>query len=133
MYDRASSDRRGQDIRGCGRKNPSGAPQLYDEFVEQLMEAEQKKLDRAVSRLADRGLPTNVQKGRAFKGLENLVEIKEHGLRVIWFESGERSATGKRVRVLTHGFRKKSNRTPSREIERAERIKREYMATYCQR
>jgi phage-related protein len=101
--------------------------------VEQLMEAEQKKLDRAVSRLADRGLPTNVQKGRAFKGLENLCEIKEHGLRVIWFESGELSATGKRVIVLTHGFRKKSNRTPGREIERAERIRREYMATYCQR
>lgn len=108
----------------------TGKPTLYDQFVADLTPAEQKKLDRAIRRLSDRGLPGNVQKGRALKGHRNLFEVKERGLRVFWFESAERTVSGARVVVLTHGFRKKSDRTPQREIDRAEWLKAEYFAVF---
>ena len=111
------------------RKRP-GEPTTYDEFVSNFTPAEQRKLDRAVRRLADRGLPGNTQKGRALRGYANLSGIKESGLRVFWFETGERTETGRRIIVLTHGFRKKSHRTPVREIERTEGLKTEYFATF---
>jgi phage-related protein len=110
----------------------AGRSTLYDEFVRELGPADQKKLDRAVLRLADWGLPRNMEKGRALKGYTNLYEIKEHGLRVMWFTTEERSENGRRIVVITHGFRKKQNRTPAGEVERAERLKAEYLETFPQ-
>jgi plasmid stabilization system protein ParE len=100
----------------------AGRSTLYDEFVGGLDPADQKKLDRAVARLADWGLPRNPEKGRALKGYSNLYEIKEHGLRVIWFATEERTESGRRVVVISHGF----------EIRRAERLKAEYIETFSE-
>ena len=108
-----------------------GKPSLYDQFVADLTPAEQKKLDRAIRRLSDRGLPGNIQKGRALKGHPNLFEVKERGLRVFWFETAERTVSDTRILVLTHGFRKKSDRTPQTELDRAEWLKAEYMAVFA--
>ena len=47
-------------------------------------------------------------------------EFKRHQVRIMCFQVGRRM-------VLTHGFRKKENRTPRRQIERAERIRAEHL------
>ena len=113
-----------------GIRTRTGCSTTYDEFVEGLSPADRRKLDRAVRRLADWGLPRNTQKGRALKGCDNLYEIKEHGLRVVWFETRELTVNNRRIVVLTHGFKKKSRQTPAREIDRAQRLQAEYFETF---
>ena len=72
------------------------------------------------SRLADQGRIYNEKKFKHLTGTDQLFEFKVNNGRVISF-----FFFGKRI-ILTHGFIKKGIKTPKREIERAEKIKKEF-------
>ena len=69
---------------------------------------------------AQKGLPRNTEVSHKLSG--PIWEFIRGRLRVLWF------ADEGQVIVCTHGFIKKSQRTPAREIRRAERMHREYFA-----
>jgi phage-related protein len=105
---------------------------LYEEFLDGLDAATERKMIRAVERLATHGPPANPQKCRALRGYTNLWELKEYQSRVFWFYSLEALSDERKVIVLTHGFTKKRNKTPREQLERAEALKREYHTTFLQ-
>jgi phage-related protein len=87
--------------------------------MEGLERSDQKKIIALLQRAADFGPPINEEK---FKKLcsEGIYEFKSYQVRILCaFEKGK-------VIILTHGFMKKSKKTPSNEIERAIRLLREY-------
>ncbi|MEA3402217.1 MAG: type II toxin-antitoxin system RelE/ParE family toxin [Armatimonadota bacterium] len=103
-----------------------GHPTLYDEFVQdELREDEQQKIDYAVRRMAHYGPPRNPEKGHPVTNHRNLYVLKEHQTRVFWFYTGE-NLKGKGIIALTHGFRKKRDKPPPQEIQRAENLKARY-------
>ncbi len=92
---------------------------IFDNFIEELNVAEQTKLLALLKRAADMG-PRNINDGEKFKKLEgDLFEFKSFQTRVPCFYDGRKI-------VLTHGYKKKQDKTPRREIDRALRIKQEY-------
>jgi len=88
------------------------------EFVESLSQGEQTKLAVLFKRMADTGEIRNREQYKKVEG--DIWEFKRHQVRVMCFQ------VRKRV-ILTHGFRKKANRTPRSEIERAKRIRAEHL------
>ncbi len=88
------------------------------EFVESLSQGEQTKLAVLFKRMADTGEIRNKEQYKKVEG--DIWEFKRHQVRVMCFQ------VRKRV-ILTHGFRKKANRTPRSEIERAKRIRAEHL------
>jgi phage-related protein len=96
-----------------------GGP-LALKFLESLSEREQAQLAALFQRLADTGKIWNEQKFKHLEGSDSLFEFKANENRVLCF-----FFVGKRV-ILTHGFKKKQAKTPKREIERAENLKKEY-------
>lgn len=88
------------------------------EFIDNLEVSEQKKIVNTLEKIATFGPPQNIEK---FKSLgEGIFEIKSHQVRILGFFEKER------VIVLTHGFIKKSPKTPPSEIEKAKRLKNIY-------
>ena len=89
------------------------------EFIDQLERGEQAKLLSLLEYTGDYGPPRNTEK---FKKLEGEIwEFKSHQVRVLcFFDKG-------RIIITTHGFKKKRDKTPKREIERAERMREEYL------
>lgn len=84
------------------------------DFIDGLSEIEQKKIVKLLQFSADYGLPKNEKK---FKKLEkDIWEFKSNQIRILCFIERERMV------ILTHGFLKKSGRTPKREIEKAQEI-----------
>jgi phage-related protein len=69
---------------------------------------------------AQNGLPRNTEISHKLDGA--IWEFIRGRLRVLWFTDEGR------VIVCTHGFIKKSQRTPAREIRRAERMYQDYLA-----
>jgi phage-related protein len=102
---------------------------LFDQFVESLPEAGQKKIHAAAERMCNQGPPRNLEKGRPIKGQNNLFELKEYQSRVFWFRAGK-LPDGRGLIVLTHGFTKKTDKTPQAQIDRAVALKKQYLATY---
>jgi len=107
-----------------------GHPTLYEEFIQALDEAGRKKLVAAVARLASHGPPRNPEKCLALKGCSNLYELKEYQSRVFWFYGMQTLSDGRAVIVLTHGFTKKTRKTPQTQIDRAEALKQEYQERF---
>lgn len=93
---------------------------LTIDWLESLSEQDQAKFATLFVRLADHGKIYNEQKFKHLTGTDQLFEFKAGSGRVISF-----FFTGKVV-ILTHGFTKKSQKTPKKEIERAEKIKKEF-------
>lgn len=94
---------------------------VADEFIEELPVPDRNKLLALLKRAADMG-PMNINDGEKFKKLEGAIfEFKVFQIRMPCFYSG-------RSIVLTHGFKKKKDRTPPTEIERALRIMKECSA-----
>lgn len=106
-----------------------GDATLFDQFVESLPEAEQKKIHAAVERMSNHGPPRNPEKGKPIKGQSNLFELKEYQSRVFWFRAGK-LPDERGLIVLTHGFTKKKNKTPQTQIERAVSLRKQYLTTY---
>ncbi len=82
----------------------------------------QQKLAALFKMLGDVGKIYNEQKFKHLTGTDQLFEFKADQGRVLCF-----FFVGKRV-ILTHGFLKKSDKTPKGEIERAEKMKTEFVS-----
>lgn len=95
-----------------------GVAMLF-EFIEQLEQYEQAKLLSLLEHTADYGPLRNAEK---FKKLEGEIwEFKSYQVRLLcFFDKG-------RIIITTHGFKKKRDKTPKREIEKAERMREEYL------
>jgi len=93
---------------------------LAAEYIRNLQEAPRKKVLALLSKTAISGRPpVNKEK---FDKLEGpLFEFKSFQDRLPCFFDGQGRI------VLTHGFSKKSRRTPREEIERALRLRAEYL------
>ncbi len=90
------------------------------DFIEGLAIADKKKVVALLKRTGDHGLPVNEEKFKKLQGYD-LWEFKSYQVRLMCFLYGDD------IVILTHGFRKQRNKTPRTEIERALRIKKEYL------
>jgi phage-related protein len=98
---------------------PSGdAP--AEEWLEQLPLQMQHKFAALLSRMGDTGKIWNERKFKHLTETDQIYEFKVDDGRVLCF-----FFVGKRL-ILTHGFRKRGDKTPKREIERAEHYKRDF-------
>jgi phage-related protein len=89
-------------------------------FIEELQASDQKKVIQLLKRAADHGLLRNEEKFRKLKSYD-LWEFKSFQVRLICF------LDGKNIVILTHGFIKKQAGTPRSEIDKAVRMKSEYL------
>jgi phage-related protein len=104
-------------------KNANGKC-LFEDFVFSLPPKVQKKITMNVQFLRE----TLILKEPYFKKLVNTSGIWEGRIHAgsdifryfFFFDDGN-------IVVLTHGFQKKTQKTPQNEIERAEEIKRDYL------
>jgi phage-related protein len=98
---------------------PGGAAPA-EEWLEQLPLGSQQKFAALFARMGDTGKIWNERKFKHLTGTDQIFEFKVEAHRVLCF-----FFVGKRL-ILTHGFRKTGDKTPSGEIERAEVYKREF-------
>lgn len=96
--------------------------QLLD-FLRELATSDRDefgKITALLDRTADNGIPRNELKCRYFRNLQ-MFELKTAGgVRVMAFWDVDKMI------VCSHGFMKKSPKTPTGELERAEKLKQEY-------
>ena len=86
------------------------------EFIEGMVESERQRLGVLFRRMADTGEIHNPQQFKKIK--DKIYEFKRYQTRLGCFQVGDRWR-------LTHGFIKKTDKWPKREIERATRIRKE--------
>lgn len=94
---------------------------LAEEYLGELDRHTRAKLDALIERFSKAGGIRNKEQFKLLKGGSQLFEFKHYQARLVGYY-----ATRKGAIVLTHGFTKKSNDTPSSEIERANRIRDDY-------
>jgi len=92
---------------------------LVMDFINELEDADQKKIIALLQRAADSGPPRNEEKFKKLKD-EMLWEFKSYQVRILCFFDKEK------LIILTHGFKKKRDKTPKNEIERANKLRKEY-------
>ena len=91
------------------------------EYINALQPSDQDRIESLLERTVDHGLPHNEEK---FKKLEGkLFEFKSHQDRLLCFFHGPG------VLIVTHGYRKKSNKAPKSEIRRAAALRAAYLET----
>jgi len=78
------------------------------DYLARLTERQRRKTDALIQRSAEHGPPMNREQCAPLQG-ERFFEFKAHQVRIFWRYAGRRI-------VLFHGFTKKSNRTPQREV-----------------
>ena len=78
------------------------------DYLAGLAERQRRKVDALLKRSAEHGPPRNREQCAPLQG-ESFFEFKAHQVRIFWRYAGRRI-------VLFHGFTKKSNRTPKREM-----------------
>ena len=93
-----------------------------EEWLESQSPKMQQKLAALFVMLGDHGKIFNEQKFKHLSDTSQLFEFKADQGRVLCF-----FFVGQRV-ILTHGFLKKSDKTPRGEIDRAENIKADFTA-----
>ena len=98
---------------------PSGEA-LAEEWLESVSETMQQKFAALFSWIGDQGKIWNERKFKHLNDSDQIFEFKVDDGRILCF-----FFFGKRV-ILTHGFKKKSDKTPKGEIERAEILKHEF-------
>jgi phage-related protein len=91
-----------------------------EDWLEQLPLAAQQKFAALFARMGDTGKIWNERKFKHLTETNQLFEFKVEADRVLCF-----FFAGRRL-ILTHGFRKHGDKTPKREIERAELYKRDF-------
>ncbi len=100
----------GYDIYGISENR-----RLVREFITSLEGSNCEKLWALLKRIAEYGPPKNIEKFRVLG--DGIFEIKSYQVRILcFFEKGQ-------IILLTHGFIKKSPKTPPSEIERAKRLR----------
>ena len=88
------------------------------EHIAELATPAREKLLRLLARVSSDGPPANVQQNRKLDA--HIWELKSGQTRLLYFVDGSR------IIVLTHGFTKKQQKLPRRELERAQRLRAEY-------
>lgn len=91
-----------------------------EEWLNGLAPKQQQKFAALFVRLGDHGKIWNEQKFKHLFGTDQVFEFKVDDGRILSF-----FFFGKRL-ILTHGFTKKSPKTPKGEIERAEKYKQDF-------
>ncbi len=87
-------------------------------FLDDLPIPDRAKILKVVKRYANFGVIHNKEQFRKVEG--DIWEFKGSRIRVFMYHRGEGSI------ALTHGFMKKTRKTPRTQVERAFRIKNEY-------
>jgi hypothetical protein len=93
---------------------------LAEDWLESQSEAMQAKFAALFAWMGDQGRIANERKFKHLTASDQIFEFKADDGRILCF-----FFFGKRL-ILTHGFRKKGDKTPKGEIERAEILKREF-------
>ena len=91
-----------------------------EEWLEQLSVAAQQKFAALFVPMGDTGKIWNERKFKHLTGTDQLFEFKVDADRILYF-----FFVGRRL-ILTHGFRKAGDKTPKREIDRAEAYKNDF-------
>jgi len=93
---------------------------LAKDFIENISREEQAKLSKSFRTITKVGNIYNKERFRKVRG--KIFEFKIHPkVRVLCFQRGK-------TWLLTHGFNKETNKTPEREIKRAEDIMKEHIS-----
>jgi phage-related protein len=91
-----------------------------EEWLDQLPLGTQQKFAALFVRMGDTGKIWNERKFKHLTETDQIFEFKVEADRVLCF-----FFVGRRL-ILTHGFRKSGDKTPKREIERAETYKEDF-------
>jgi phage-related protein len=91
-----------------------------EDWLEELSDAAQQKFAALFVRMGDTGKIWNKRKFKHLTGTDQLFEFKVEADRILCF-----FFVGRRL-ILTHGFRKAGDKTPKREIDRAEACKKDF-------
>ena len=91
-----------------------------EDWLEQLSVAAQQNFAALFVRMGDSGKIWNERKFKHLTGTDQLFEFKVEADRILCF-----FFVGRRL-ILTHGFRKAGDKTPKREIDRAEAYKNDF-------
>lgn len=93
----------------------------FDDYLSSLSVKDEAKLLALIDRVENTTLQDSIRKERVKKITSDIYELRtqtnEHWLRGCYFHVKENRY------YITHGFNKKTNKTPKREIERARSIK----------
>jgi phage-related protein len=96
----------------------------YSDYLEEIKRSgakkDEAKILHAVERLRERGAQELAQIALA-KKMNDVWELRPKSHRIFFFFD-----SGQQTYVLLQGYRKKSQKTPSNEIEMAERLRTEY-------
>lgn len=87
---------------------------LVENFIEELPNADQKKMLALLQRSADHGLPQNIEKFRHIR--DGLFEFKTFGVRLFCFLQN-----GKMI-ILTHGATKQKQKGDPKQYDKAFRL-----------
>jgi len=100
--------------------------ELMAEFMNNLPISTRAKIVRLIDLLAEQGVLLKEPYTRQIRGKIRELRIKDHlgHVRILYF-----TITGKRF-VLLHGFLKKTDKTPEREIETAEKRMKDFIERY---
>ncbi len=91
-----------------------------EDWLEQISLAAQQKFAALFARMGDTGKIWNERKFKHLTSTDQLFEFKVESDRILCF-----FFVGRRL-ILTHGFRKAGDKTPKREIDRAETCKKDF-------
>ncbi|MDF0674190.1 MAG: type II toxin-antitoxin system RelE/ParE family toxin [Nitrospira sp.] len=91
-----------------------------EDWIDQLPHAAQQKFAALFVRMGDTGKIWNERKFKHLTETDQLFEFKVEADRILCF-----FFVGRRL-ILTHGFRKTGDKTPKREIDRAEAYKKDF-------
>lgn len=90
------------------------------DFIEDLEKSDQAKLAKSFHCIAHVGRINNIERFRKLRG--KIYEFKVHPkIRILCFQLGK-------TWLLTHGFNKETGDTPTRQIKRAEQIRKEHIS-----
>jgi len=90
------------------------------DFIEDLEKSDQAKLAKSFRYIACVGRINNIERFRKLRG--KIYEFKVHPkIRILCFQLGK-------TWLLTHGFNKETGDTPTRQIKRAEQIRKEHIS-----
>lgn len=100
--------------------------ELLDEVVQFLDKLDEKSRDKIIYNLTKSRFSTDMELFKKLKGeiweFRTLYNISHFRLLAFW----DKSAEIQTIVVATHGFVKKSDKVPQSEIDKAERIRKQY-------
>lgn len=92
---------------------------LAAEHIQELTPSDRSRVLALLHRVAEVGPPTNVRQNRKLEG--HILELKSAQTRLLYFFDGPHRI------VVTHAFTKKQQKLPRRELDRANRLRDEYL------